>query len=59
MHTLFLTIRDEKTNYLMHVKGLLGTDMEPICGMSCIIFGVDDVTNYVISQKVGQILKLS
>ena len=29
----------------------LGTNMEPVCGMSCILFGVDDITDDVIRSK--------
>ena len=48
---LFVCYRRDTGRTVWPINTKLGTTMEPVCGMSCILFGVDDVTDDVISSK--------
>ena len=45
---LFVCYRRDTGRIVLAINTKLGTNMEPVCGMSCILFGVDYVTDDVI-----------
>ena len=48
---LFVCYRRNTGRTVRAINTKLSTNMEPVCGMSCILFGVDDVTDDVIRSK--------
>ena len=48
---LFVCYRRDTGRTVWAINIKLDTNMEPVCGMSCILFGVDDVTDDVIRSK--------
>ena len=48
---LFVCYRRDTGRIVWAINTKLGTNMEPVCGMSCILSGVDDVTDDVIRSK--------
>ena len=47
----FVCYRRHTGRTIWAINTKLGTNMEPVCGMSCILFGVDDVTDDAIRSK--------
>ena len=48
---LFVCYRRDTGRTVWAINTKLGTNMEPVCGMSCVHFGVGDVTDDVIRSK--------
>ena len=55
---LFVCYRRDTSRADWAINTKLGTNMEPVCGMSCILFGVDDVTDDVIRLKSRSIFEI-